>query len=64
MTSPMPGRREVIKLLHDVRQREEYGVLVGGAPVTQEWAEQIGADGYAETAAGGVTLALELVAKK
>ena len=64
MTSTMPGMREVIKLLQDVRQREEYGVLVGGAPVTQEWAEEIGADGYAETAAGGVALALELVAKK
>jgi corrinoid protein of di/trimethylamine methyltransferase len=64
MTSTMPGMREVIKLLQDVRQREEYIVLVGGAPVTQEWAEQIGADGYAETAAGGVSLALELVAKK
>lgn len=64
MTSTMPGMREVIKLLQDVRQREEYIVLVGGAPVTQEWAKQIGADGYAETAAGGVALALELVAKK
>lgn len=64
MTSTMPGMREVIKLLQDVREREEYGVLVGGAPVTQEWAEQIGADGYAETAAGGVSLALELVSKK
>ena len=64
MTSTMPSMREVIKLLQDVRERENYDVLVGGAPVTQEWAEQIGADGYSETAAGGVTLAQKLVAKK
>jgi corrinoid protein of di/trimethylamine methyltransferase len=61
MTSTMPGQREVIKLLNDVGERDRYGVLVGGAPVTQEWADQIGADGYAETASGGVTLALRLV---
>jgi corrinoid protein of di/trimethylamine methyltransferase len=64
MTSTMPAQREVIKLLNDVREREGYSVLVGGAPVTREWANQIGADGYAETAAGGVELALRLAAEK
>jgi trimethylamine corrinoid protein len=61
MTSTMPGQREVVNLLRDVGEREKYRVIVGGAPVTQEWADQIGADGYAETASGGVTLALKLV---
>ena len=61
MTSTMPGQREVIKLLQDVGERDRYCVMVGGAPVTQEWADQIGADGYAETASGGVTMALRLV---
>lgn len=64
MTSTMPGQREVINLLKDVHERDRFKVMVGGAPVTQEWADQIGADGYAETAGGGVTLALKLVAKK
>lgn len=64
MTSTMPGQREVINLLKDVGEREKFKVIVGGAPVTQEWAEQIGADGYAETAAGGVTIALKLLEKK
>ncbi len=64
MTSTMPCQREVIKLLNDVHERDKFKVMVGGAPVTQEWADQIGADGYAETAGGGVTLALKLVAKK
>jgi corrinoid protein of di/trimethylamine methyltransferase len=63
MTSTMPGQREVVNLLNDVREREDYFVLVGGAPTTQEWADQIGADGYNETAAGAVELALELVSK-
>ena len=64
MTSTMPCQREVIKLLNDVHERDKFKVMVGGAPVTQQWADQIGADGYAETAGGGVTLALKLVAQK
>jgi len=64
MTSTMPCQREVIKLLKDVNERERFKVMVGGAPVTQQWADDIGADGYAETAGGGVTLALKLVAQK
>jgi corrinoid protein of di/trimethylamine methyltransferase len=64
MTSTMPCQREVIKLLNDVHERDKFKVMVGGAPVTQQWADQIGADGYAETAGGGVTLALKLVANK
>jgi corrinoid protein of di/trimethylamine methyltransferase len=64
MTSTMPGQREVINILKDVKEREKYKVMVGGAPVTQDWADKIGADGYAETAAGAVTVALKLVGKK
>ena len=63
MTSTMPGQRDVVNLLNDVRERENHFVLVGGAPTTQEWADQIGADGYNETAAGAVELALKLVNK-
>jgi methanogenic corrinoid protein MtbC1 len=63
MTSTMPGQRDVVNLLNDVREREDYFVLVGGAPTTQEWADQIGADGYDETAAGAVELALKLMKK-
>ena len=63
MTSTMPGQRDVINILNDVRERENYFILVGGAPTTQEWADQIGADGYNETAAGAVELALKLMSK-
>ncbi len=63
MTSTMPGQRDVVNILNDVREREDYFVLVGGAPTTQEWADQIGADGYSETAAGAVELARNLMSK-
>jgi corrinoid protein of di/trimethylamine methyltransferase len=61
MTSTMPGQRDVVNLLKDVGERDNYGVMVGGAPCTQEWADRIGADAYSATAAGGVTLAFKLV---
>ena len=60
MTSTMPGQRDVVNLLRDTGQRDKFAVMVGGAPVTQEWADKIGADAYSETAAGGVTHALRL----
>jgi trimethylamine corrinoid protein len=63
MTSTMPGQRDLVSLLNDVGERDQYIVLVGGAPVTQDWADQIGADGYSETASGGVTLSLQLLNK-
>ena len=43
--------------------REKVKVMVGGAPVSQSWAEQIGADGYSENAMGAVALAKELMGK-
>ncbi|MGD8969751.1 MAG: corrinoid protein [Anaerolineae bacterium] len=61
MTSTMPGQRDVVSLLRDTGARDTYAVMVGGAPTTQEWADQIGADGYAETASGGVDLAFRLI---
>jgi trimethylamine corrinoid protein len=60
MTSTMPAQRDVINLLKDVGLRDKFAVMVGGAPVTQEWADRIGADAYSETAAGGVSHALRL----
>jgi corrinoid protein of di/trimethylamine methyltransferase len=60
MTSTMPGQRDVINLLNDVGKRDQYAVIVGGAPVTQEWADRIGADGYSERAGGAVELCLGL----
>jgi trimethylamine corrinoid protein len=61
MTSTMPGQRDVVSLLRDVGERDKFTVMVGGAPVTQDWADQIGADAYSETASGGVEWAFKLI---
>ena len=45
MSTTMPAQKEVIDALTELNLRDKYRVIVGGGPVTQEWAEQIGADG-------------------
>lgn len=62
LTTTMPAQREVIELLKETDVRHRYRVLVGGSPVTQEWANRIGADGYADTAPAAVERALEMIA--
>ena len=52
----------VIKAIEDAGLRERVKIMVGGAPVTQEFADEIGADGTAEDAAAAVSLAKELLA--
>ncbi len=51
LTTTMPGMKETIAALEEAGKRGDVKVLVGGAPVTQKFAEEIGADGYAENAA-------------
>ena len=64
LTTTMPSQEEVVDVLSELGVRERYIVMVGGGPVSQEWADQIGADGYAGTAEEGVELAARLVAGK
>jgi 5-methyltetrahydrofolate--homocysteine methyltransferase len=52
----------VIKAIEEAGLRDRVKIMVGGAPVTQEFADEIGADGTAEDAASAVTLAKELLA--
>ena len=54
-------QHEVIKYLKDTGQREKYYVVVGGAPVTPEWAAEIEADGYGRTAIDASQLLKRLV---
>jgi len=61
LTTTMTMQREVIKTLVAEGLRSQVKVMVGGAPVTRSWAEDIGADGYAEDAMGAVALAKRLV---
>jgi corrinoid protein of di/trimethylamine methyltransferase len=62
LTTTMTGQRTVIAALTEAGLRPRVKVMVGGAPVTGAWAEEIGADGYSEDAMGAVELAKRLVA--
>ncbi len=61
LTTTMSVQRKVIQELTEAGLRDQVKVMVGGAPVSMEWAQEIGADGYAEDAVGAVALARRLV---
>lgn len=63
LTTTMTYMPEVIKMLETEGMRRQVKVIIGGAPVTQEWADQIGADGYAPDAASAVDKCKELLAQ-
>jgi 5-methyltetrahydrofolate--homocysteine methyltransferase len=61
LTTTLPRMAETIAALKDAGLRERVKVMVGGAPVTQAWADEIGADGYGANAGMAVERAKELV---
>ncbi len=61
LTTTMTGQRNVVEALEEAGLRPRVKVMVGGAPVTGSWADEIGADGYSEDAVGAVDLARRLV---
>lgn len=62
LTTAMAAQHDVVKALDAAGLRPAVKVIVGGAPVHQDWADHIGADGYASNAMAGARLARELVA--
>jgi corrinoid protein of di/trimethylamine methyltransferase len=60
LTTTVPYQETVIKRLEAAGLRDQVKVMVGGAPVTPEWAEKIGADGYANNAPEAVEIAKKL----
>jgi len=64
LTTTMLNQRRLIEMLKEGGLRGRFKVLVGGAPVTRQWAEDIGADGYGENALAAVKLAVELGPKR
>ena len=62
LTTTMPRMKEFIELLEESGIRNKYKVIVGGAPVTQEFAEMIGADGYSADATRAIDLTKRLLA--
>ena len=61
MTTTMDGMAEVIRILEAEKIRDQFKVIVGGAPISQGFAKRIGADGYASRAPAAVLLAKRLV---
>lgn len=59
LTTTMPAMRDTVKLLKESEIKAK--IIVGGAPVSQEYAEEIGADGYAEDAAAAVMFCKSLL---
>jgi 5-methyltetrahydrofolate--homocysteine methyltransferase len=62
LTTTMPNMRTTIDALNASGLRDKVKIMVGGAPVTESYAQQIGADGYATDASRAVALAKSLVA--
>ncbi|MFX0057886.1 MAG: B12-binding domain-containing protein [Candidatus Heimdallarchaeota archaeon] len=63
LTMSMDFQRQVIDELKKRGLREKYKVIVGGSPTTDEWADQIGADGWADDAIEAVKLVKDLISK-
>jgi 5-methyltetrahydrofolate--homocysteine methyltransferase len=61
LTTTMPAMKEVIEILREEGKRDKVKVIVGGAPVSQKFCDDIGADGYAPDAASAVDLCRKLL---
>jgi 5-methyltetrahydrofolate--homocysteine methyltransferase len=61
LTTTMVNMRAVIEALAEAGVRDQVKVMVGGAPVTESWAQSLGADGYGKDAPAAVALARQLV---
>lgn len=64
LTTTMLNQKRLIALLRERNLRDRYMVMVGGAPATRAWAEEIGADGFAENAMAAVREARALLARR
>ena len=63
LTTTMVYMPDISKVLNEMGQRDKYKILLGGGPVTSEFAREADADGFAENAAEGVKVAQNLVEK-
>jgi len=64
LTSTMASQKDLIDILNEIGQRDKYLVMIGGAPTSQKWADEIGADIYGESAENAASLALEIMSNK
>jgi len=63
LTTTMPRMKEMVEILQESGVRDQYKVIVGGAPVTQEFADLIGADGYGADATRAVNVTKRFLAR-
>jgi trimethylamine corrinoid protein len=63
LTTTMTAQKQIIKYLKENNLRDKFKVFIGGGPTSQSWADEIGADGWAETADEAVELANRMLAK-
>ena len=61
LTTTMPSMKDVVKAVGDSGLKDKVKVMIGGAPITQSYADEIGADGYAPDAASAVDEAKQLL---
>jgi 5-methyltetrahydrofolate--homocysteine methyltransferase len=61
LTTTMASMAQVIEAVEDINMRDKVKIIIGGAPVTADYAEQIGADGFAADASGAVKKVRELL---
>jgi len=61
LTSTVGRQEEIIEYLKEAGMRDQVKVMIGGAPISQSWADKIGADGYAEDAISAVNVAKNLL---
>lgn len=54
LSTTMPAQQEFVEMAKEAGIRDQIKIIVGGAPVSRDWANKIGADGYAEDASGTV----------
>ena len=64
LTTTMPNQAKTIEALKEAGLREHVKVMIGGAPTTRAWADEIGADGYAEDAIEAVATAKSLLGER
>jgi len=64
LTTTMTAQRDLVDSFIEAGLRNQIKILVGGAPVTQDWAERIGADGYGGNAVEGVRTAKKLMGRE
>jgi len=62
LTTTMPSMKATIQQLEEAGIRDKVKVMIGGAPVTQRYADEIGADAFSDNASGAVRVARELSA--